>query len=57
MVRADYWGDFAEEIMKEFNTIPENLLPYIDWEKWANDLQCDYSQIDFLGDTFYYLNV
>ena len=38
----DDFTDFAEQIMNDCYNIPENLIYYIDYEKFARDLKYDY---------------
>ncbi len=37
--------DLAEMLVDETWSVPEHLLNYIDYEKFARELECDYSQI------------
>lgn len=45
----EYCQDFAESCgyVKE----DDPLHPYIDWERWANSLRVDYTEVEFDGDT------
>lgn len=49
----EYFETYAKEFMNDVGGIPENLEPYIDWEKLASDLRCDYSCIEVDGNTYW----
>ena len=43
--------DLAEQLIDETWNVPEHLQPYIDYEKFARELEFDYAQI---GDDLFY---
>ena len=55
LVNEDDWLDYAEEILYDSFNIPNELQPYIDLDKFADDMKYDYSYVslgkftDFLG--------
>ena len=46
-----YFKEYAEELFDEcyIHDIPDNLKTYIDYEKFARDLEMDYSTIEIGG--------
>jgi len=48
--------DYARELAEDSYISEDNnpLLNYIDWERWARDVQMDYSEVEFEGTTYYY---
>lgn len=46
------YQDLAEQIVDETWNVPEHLEPYIDYEKFARELEMDYAQI---GDDLFYI--
>ena len=49
--------DFKNYLMENYNDmydpIPDNLVMYIDWDKLADDISSDFTQIDIGNDTYY----
>ncbi len=46
--------DYAQELATEVGDIKSTdpLYAYIDWERWADDLRHDYTEVDFDGYTY-----
>jgi hypothetical protein len=55
-IREDQWLDYATEMFDEIcaPSIPEQYRAYIDYEKWASDLEVDYSTVEYDGHTYYH---
>lgn len=56
LIRDSYFQTYAEELAEEVGAISsENQWPltYIDWERAADALKQDYSEIDFDGVTYW----
>ena len=51
-----YFEDYAEELFNECyaHNIPENLKHYIDYKKFSEDLEQDYTEVAFEGETYLY---
>lgn len=58
LICVDDWVDYVKEMLEDCGDIPKNLPSYIeiDWEKTADNIEADYSTIDYQGDTYYYRN-
>jgi hypothetical protein len=59
LINENYWQEYAEECAQDFGYIDRDKQyqwPFncIDWEQAADELQMDYSEVDFNGTTFYY---
>lgn len=55
LIRESYWVDYVQELCEDIGDIPKNLPHYIviDWEKTAENIAYDYSQVNFWGVTYY----
>ena len=57
-IRENYWVEYCEELAYDCGYLHKNddnpLHYYIDWQGWADEVEMDYSQIDFDGDTYYW---
>lgn len=56
MIRADHFTKYAQELAEDIGAIDANAcwpLSFIDWEAAATELQMDYTQVEFLGYTYY----
>ena len=53
-IRETYFKDYAREIFDETNEVSDNLRSYIDYESFADDLEMDYSEVEFRGITYYW---
>ena len=52
-----YWSEYAEEEFYTAYSIKSdisNIWYYVDWNKWENDLQIDYTSIDIDGWKYHY---
>lgn len=59
LIRESYWQEYAEECAQDFGYIDRDKqyqwpFNHIDWEAAADELQMDYSEVDFDGVTYYY---
>lgn len=54
-IAESYFEDYVRELAYDVGYITEDstMESYIDWEKWANDVQMDYSSFEIEGVTFY----
>ena len=56
LIRDSYFEEYAEEFAADIGAINENAqwpLNYIDWAAAADQLQMDYSEVDFDGVTYW----
>lgn len=55
-IRDSYFTEYAMELLKDIGDLPQNIPHYIaiDEEKTAENIQQDYSSVDFNGDTYWY---
>jgi len=55
LVHEAYWIEYVEEMLKEIGDLPQDIPHYIeiDWDKTADNILVDYSEIDFDGSTYY----
>lgn len=49
----EYFETYAAELAKDIGCVPEGYENYFSYEKWANDLQSDYSAIEVDGNTYW----
>lgn len=59
LIRDDYFETYAQNLAEELGYIKRDVhWPYtcIDWEKAANELQMDYTSVDFDGATYWIRN-
>jgi chromosome segregation ATPase len=56
MVKESHWVDYVEELVKDIGDMPRNIPHYIviDWDATADNIQQDYSSVEFEGVTYYY---
>lgn len=54
LIRESYFTDYCEELLKDCGELPRELPHYIviDWEKTADNLRVDYTEVDFGGVTY-----
>lgn len=59
LVRSDYFVEYVEEMLKDCGELPQEMPWYIeiDWEKTAENIKADYSEVEFEGHTYYYRDV
>ena len=57
LINDNYFTEYTEELCKDIGAIPSDLPWYIsnhiDWDGVAEEIQVDYSSIDFDGTTFW----
>lgn len=56
LIRDDYFETYAEELADDIGAIKRDAawpLNCIDWEKAARQLQQDYTDVQFLGSTYW----
>lgn len=55
LINADYFTEYARELVSDIGDVPREIPHYIeiDWDKTANNLKVDYTAIEFKGETFY----
>lgn len=58
MIKESYWVEYCEEMVKDIGDLPSKIPTYIeiDWEATAENIQQDYSSIEYDGNTYYYRN-
>lgn len=57
MIDADDFEEYAQELAEDIGAIDRNLTwpnNCIDWEKAADELKYDYSEVDIEGRTYYF---
>ena len=55
LIRDSYFVDYAEELCKDIGDMPQDIPSYIeiDWEKTAENIQVDYTSVEFDGVTYW----
>lgn len=55
LIRDSYFVDYCEELVKDIGDLPKDLPGYlvIDWEKTADNLQADYTSVEYDGVTYW----
>ena len=56
LIRDSYFVEAMQELMQDIGDLPRNIPDYlaIDWEKTANNLRVDYSNIEIDGTDYWY---
>lgn len=55
LIQDSYFEDYAREMADGIYGVEKGpLADYIDWERWAADVQADYSSVEMGGTTFWY---
>lgn len=54
LIPEDEFEDYAREVAEENEDIPQRLISYIDWSKYAAYLQMDCNVVEFDDETYYY---
>jgi hypothetical protein len=51
LIRRSFWREYVEELTKDIGDMPQNIPSYIeiDWEQTAQNLEVDYTSVDFDG--------
>lgn len=54
LIRESYFTEWAEDYVSDIGDLPREIPSYlaIDWEKTANNLKVDYTEVDFDGVTY-----
>lgn len=54
IIREDYFAEYAEEMIKDVGDMPAETPGYIaiDWDKTAENIKVDYTEIEYDGTTF-----
>jgi hypothetical protein len=54
MIHESYFVEFCREFVSDIGDMPKEIPSYIeiDWEKTADNIRADYSEIDFDGQTY-----
>ncbi len=55
LIRDDYFTEYAEELCKDIGDLPSEIPWYIeiDWEKTAEHIKADYTEVDFDGVSYW----
>jgi hypothetical protein len=55
LIRDSHFEEYAEELVKDIGDLPRELPGYIeiDWKKTAENIQVDYTSVDFDGVTYW----
>ena len=56
LIPEDEWIDYVEELCKDIGDVPRESPWYIeiDWDKTAENIKADYSEIEYRGTTYLY---
>lgn len=56
LIHEDYWVEYVEELCKDIGDLPKDVPWYIaiDWEKTADNIKMDYSELTIAGHTYFY---
>ena len=56
LISDDYFEDAMQRWAIDAGEVSESssVFSYIDWERYAGAVQCDYTSVDFDGETFWY---
>lgn len=54
LIRESYFAEYVEDLLKDTGALPQKIPAYvvIDWEKTAENVRVDYTEIDFDGITY-----
>lgn len=55
LIRDSYFIDYTQELLQDIGDLPKNLPSYIaiDWEQTAENIQIDYTSVEFDGVTYW----
>ena len=57
LIRDNYFSEYAEELVKDIGDLPKDIPSYlynnIDWDGVAEDIQQDYTEVDFDGVSYW----
>lgn len=56
LIEEEDFEDYCEELLKDCGYISSDFPSWIeiDWSETANNMRADYSEIDFMGETYLY---
>lgn len=56
LIRRSYFVDYCQELVSDIGDLPKDIPGYlaIDWDKTADNLEMDYSTVDFDGVEYLY---
>lgn len=54
LIREDYFVEYCQELVSDIGDLPRGIPNYlvIDWDKTADNLKVDYTEVDFDGTTY-----
>lgn len=54
LIREDYFPDYCQELVSDIGDLPKDIPGYlvIDWDKTADNLRVDYTEVNFDGTTY-----
>jgi len=54
LIREDYFPEYCQELVSDIGDLPKDIPGYlvIDWDKTADNLKADYTEVDFDGTTY-----
>ena len=55
LIHEDYFVEYVEDMLKDIGYLP-NDVPWfieIDWDKTAENIKMDYTEVNFDGETYY----
>lgn len=54
LIHSDYWVQYVEELLIDVGDLPKDIPHYIaiDWEKTADNIEMDYTRVDFYGEEY-----
>jgi len=54
LIREDHFTEYCQELLDDIGDLPKDLPGYIaiDWDKTADNLRVDYTEVDFDGTTY-----
>lgn len=55
LIRDSYWVEYCEELCKDIGDLPKEIPSYIeiDWEKTAENIKQDYTELNWDGVAYY----
>lgn len=56
LIPENDFEDYARQMAEDcgYCNSDNPLVRYVDWDKWAHDVQMDYTSVEFDGETYYY---
>ena len=58
LIHESYFEDYVQDLLSDIGVLPREIPWYIviDWEKTADNIKIDYTDVDFDGETYYIRN-